>query len=118
MGVELFFQLARLWNEYFLLDMGVDAKVLFEDLQLQEQDAVEGFVVFWRFVQADGLADVFQLVFCIVVIAQEAIDRIVATGYQEAGKVSGTLAGFAKPLDIREKKLSSSASICSERSTT
>ena len=59
MGVQVFFQGFCFGDEDFFFDVGVDAEVLFEGLELREEDAVEGFVGGRRFVEADGLADVF-----------------------------------------------------------
>ena len=59
MGVEILFDCEGFGDEDFFFDVGVDAEVLFEGLQLGKQDAVEGFVGLGRVVEADGLADVF-----------------------------------------------------------
>ena len=59
MGIQVFFEGFCFGDEDLFFDVGVDAEVLFEGLELGEEDAVEGFVGSGRFVKADGLADVF-----------------------------------------------------------
>ena len=46
-------------DQDFFFDVSVDAEVLFEGLELGEEDAEQRFVGGRRFVEADGLADVF-----------------------------------------------------------
>jgi hypothetical protein len=83
--------------------MGVDGEILFEGLQLGQQDAVQGFVGLGRVVEADGLADVFQFVFGIMVIVEELVDGIIAAGDQEAGELSGRLLGLPECLNIGQQ---------------
>ena len=83
--------------------MGVDAEVLFEGLDLREEDAVEGFVGGRRFIEADRLADVFELVFRVVVPAQKAVDGVFVTCEDEAGEAVSGLGGVLEETDIGEQ---------------
>ena len=105
MGVELFFHRTGFGDEDFFFDVGMDAEILFEGLKLGQEDTIEGRVCLGWVVQVDGLADVFQFVFRIVVIAEELADGIIAAGDQEAGELSGRLFGFPECLNIREQQL-------------
>ena len=58
LGVQLFFHFLGFGDEYLFFDVGVDAEVVFEDLQLGEEDAIEGFVCRRRLVEANGLTNV------------------------------------------------------------
>ena len=103
MGVEFFFEGFGFWDENFFFDVCVDAEVLFEGLELGEEDAVEGFVGGWGFVEADGLTDIFEFVFGVVVFAEEAVDRVFAAGEQKAGEAVGGLGGVLEEADIGEQ---------------
>ena len=83
--------------------MGVDAEVLFEGLELGEEDAVEGFVGGRGFIEADGLSDVFEFIFGVVVFAEEAVDGVFAAGEQKAGEAVGGLGGVLEEADIGEE---------------
>jgi len=100
LGVEVFFEGFCFGDEHFLFDVGVDGEILFEGLELREEDAVEGFVGGRRFVEADGLADVFELVFGIVVFGEEAVDGVFAAGEHEAGEAVGGFGGVLEEADI------------------
>ena len=81
-------------DEDFFFDVGMDAEILFEGLQLGQQDAIEGRIGLGRVVEADGLADVFQFVFGIVMVPEEAVDGVVPAGDDEGGEMGGRLLGF------------------------
>ncbi len=95
LGVQFFFQCEGFGDEDFFFDMGVNAKVLFEGLELGQEDPVKGFVGLGWLVEANGLADVFQLIFGVVVFAHETVDGIIAAGDDEGGKMSRCFAGIA-----------------------
>jgi len=60
--------------------VGVDEEILLEGLELGKQDAVEGFVGLGRVVEADGLANVFEFIFGVVVIVEKPVDGVITAG--------------------------------------
>ena len=103
MGGQVFFEGFGFWDEDLFFDVGVDAEVLFKGLELGEEDAVEGFVGGWGFVEADGLTDIFEFVFGVVMFTEEAVDGVFAAGEQKAGEAVGGLGGVLEEADIGEQ---------------
>lgn len=97
---EFFFECFGFRDEDGFFDMGVDAEVLFEGLELGEEDAVERLIGVGWFVEPDRLADIFQLVLGVVVFAEEAVDGVLDACEHEAGKTFGRLGGFLEEANI------------------